>query len=815
MILFIILGSIDSGSTHSCSSLPDSIHQGTYVNCSKRNLTSIPVDLPRNTTILDLSFNIISSLSNKSLNLSSLRYLQIAFNSVSGLDAGAFWLIPNIEELYLNDNNLSLDSSTYPENVFLSLQKLQKLHIHNNDIRSWGSYPDNAIGKLRNLKELKIDTFGDTQFGSGFARLQTLKHLLLGFGRCKLSHISNDTFKSFANVTLETVDLRYCPIVSIQRNAFAHFKSIKNLNLSNAFPLSPTEAVSALYGLRLSNMTSIKINNIFNYFNLVNSITLRIIDDKTCINLRDVCVERFEMTNSRILWITSTLNNEGSRFASCIKVLDLSGNDICGDPKFLLMISSMPNLISLDVSISDGVKRKSQTVRNMQVCQKTNITLGITLPEKLVNLSFSPKNVGCFYNLIFYNASSLRHLDVSYASLDRFSSKFKGLESLTYLDISGNNVAGSPVSAFDSVPQLESLIMADSNLDQRGALLRLQHKLLSLTHLHTLSISSNNLQLFDVKNLQGIGLRQFILSNNRFSEIPFDLTTTPHLSRLDLSFNSLTVLSSTEMKHLDDLAARNNISLDLEGNLLACGCKTLDFIMWLFKSNVQLHERNYPCVRDDGSVVNTSYIYEHHDEEWRRCSGGFWLSTSIILLAMFLLALGIVSIINQRKTLLVNILLRMFGFKTMLKSLTRNDFPNDAYIGYSDNDYQYICHTVRDHLENQNGIKLFLKDRDTIPGGEIAEDIIDGIDSSWKILLALSQSFLEDQWCRFIVNRVVYSSSRMPVGSIVLVLFEDVRRADIPPTLLNVVEEKHIFSAGKYRGYEERLWEEVSQSIKI
>ncbi|XP_048240283.1 decorin-like [Haliotis rufescens] len=160
MILFIILGSIGSGSAHSCSSLPDSIHQGTYVNCSNRNLTSIPIDLPRNTTILDLSFNIISSLSNISLNLSSLiRYLQIAFNSVSGLDAGAFWLIPNIEELYLNDNNLSLDSSTYPENVFLSLQKLQKLHIHNNDIRPWGSYPDNAIGKLRNLKELKIDTF--------------------------------------------------------------------------------------------------------------------------------------------------------------------------------------------------------------------------------------------------------------------------------------------------------------------------------------------------------------------------------------------------------------------------------------------------------------------------------------------------------------------------------------------------------------------------------------------------------------------------------------------------------------------------------
>ncbi|XP_046581648.1 LOW QUALITY PROTEIN: toll-like receptor 4 [Haliotis rubra] len=399
------------------------------------------------------------------------------------------------------------------------------------------------------------------------------------------------------------------------------------------------------------------------------------------------------------------LSNGGSRLASCVKIIDLSGNDLCGDPEVLIMLSYLPNLISLDLSNSYGAKQGPKSVRNFQVCQKSNITLGITLPEKLVNLRFSPKNVGT-------------------------------------------------------------------------------------------------------------ALRKLILSNNRFSTVPIDVTTVPHLCQLDLSFNSLTVLSSTEMKQLDDLATQNNFSLNLDGNLLTCGCKTLDFIMWLFKSKVQLQKRNHQCVRDDGSVVNTTYIFEHHDEEWRRCSGTFWLYISIILAVIFLLAMGIVSMINQRKTLLVNIILRMFGFKTVKKALTRNDFPNDAYIGYSDSDYQYICHTVRAHLEDQSGLKLFLKHRDTIPGGQIADDIIDGIDSSWKMVLIITSPFLEDQWCRFIVNRVVYSSSRMPAGSIVLVLFEDVRRGDIPPTLLNVVEERYIFSVGRYRGDEGRLWVEVSQCLK-
>ncbi|XP_067676371.1 toll-like receptor 4 [Haliotis asinina] len=342
----------------------------------------------------------------------------------------------------------------------------------------------------------------------------------------------------------------------------------------------------------------------------------------------------------------------------------------------------------------------------------------------------------------------------------------------------------------------------------------------NMTNLTTLLFgfrgSDNNLVSLDKHMFADRPLEIIVLSRNRFKSIPFDLTSTPNLRNLDLSYNSVADLSKIEMTLLDDLAYNNNLTLNLTANRLSCGCHNLDFILWLSNTNVTLApSRTYTCLLEDGTFDDTSNYAANYEKVWRTCYGRLVLAGTVSVFAMTILTMAGMYLAVVRKTLLVNMVLRLFGYRTTVRPLQRLDFPNDAYIGYSDVDYQYVCHTVRDHLEDRHGVKLFLKDRDTIPGGQIADDIISGIDSSWKTVLVLTQSFIEDQWCLFIVNRVVYSSSRMTTGSIVLVLFEDVRRGDIPPTLLNIVEERYIFSVGRYRGDEGRLWDEVSQCIKL
>ncbi|XP_046581675.1 toll-like receptor 4 [Haliotis rubra] len=420
-------------------------------------------------------------------------------------------------------------------------------------------------------------------------------------------------------------------------------------------------------------------------------------------------------------------------------------------------------------------------------------------------------------NVLFVNASSLEYVNFAYNGFNQFQNIF-GLTNLPQLDISGNPLGGILENSFDNLPGLTNLDMTNSDLGnpEHYLLENGQRLLRPLRRLRSIVLANNNLMSFDKHMFADKPLEKIDLSRNRFRSIPFDLTSTPNLRNLDLSYNSVVDLSNIEMTLLDDLASNNNFTLILSGNLLSCGCHNLNFILWLSNTNVNLvPSRTYDCLQDDGTIDNTSHYAENYEKVWRTCYGRLMLAGTVSGFAMTILTMAGMYIVVVRKTLLVNIVLRLFGYRTTVRPLRRFDFPNDAYIGYSDVDYQYVCHTVRELLEDRHGFKLFLKDRDTIPGGQIADDIINGIDSSWKTVLIITQSFVEDQWCRFIVNRVVYSSSRMPAGSIVLVLFGDVRRGDIPPTLLNVVEERHIFSVGRYRGDEGRLWVEVSQCIKV
>ncbi|XP_046581667.1 toll-like receptor 4 [Haliotis rubra] len=592
----------------------------------------------------------------------------------------------------------------WPDDVFLPLQKLQKLHLHNNDRRFNGTYPETALGKLRSVVELKIDSSRITIFGSGFANMSSLKRLLLGFNGCKIEEMSNITLRSFQHSHVEDLDLSSCPLEAVDKISFVYLKRLKNLNLSKSTFVAPVDAVRSMYGLNGLNMTSVSFDTMYSF---------------------------------------------------------------------------LP-------------------------------TFSLTLPPKLEYLCMHGTLYAVGYingNIEFKNAASLKSLNFEFNGLYALQYNIYGLENLTEIDVSGNYFTNVNPGILKYFTSLTTLKMSQMGFRNDFLLKEGREMFLPLGALKTIVLSRNDLAVMDSQIFAWNQLTVIDLSLNRFESIPFDITTTPSLQRLDLSYNSLPVLSASQRSLLDALATTNNLTLNLNNNLLSCGCKNLDFVKWLFQTDVNVESIDtYTCVSDDGVITSPSSIYHHYDETWRRCLGPIWLSISISAFALIILFMILIYLIYQKKTLVLNIIHRLFGLVNVSKSPKRTDFPNDAYIGYSDVDYQYVCHTVREHLEDRHGVKLFLKDRDTIPGGQIADDIISGIDSSWKTVLVLTQSFIEDQWCRFIVNRIVYSSTRMPAGCILLVLFEDVRRGDISPALLNVVEERHIFSVGKYMGDQGRLW---------
>ncbi|XP_046581623.1 amphoterin-induced protein 1-like isoform X2 [Haliotis rubra] len=161
-----------------CSQSPDHLHSGTRVNCSYCNLTKVPNYLPGNTTILDISHNNISILDKTSLLLPHLRYLDASFSNISKLSVDAFHETTSLRVLLMVGNKLNY--TDYPDEVFLPLQRLQKIHLHNNDGQRQGTYPK-AFGKLRSIQEISLDTFEVTTFDKLFANMTNLTTLLLGF----------------------------------------------------------------------------------------------------------------------------------------------------------------------------------------------------------------------------------------------------------------------------------------------------------------------------------------------------------------------------------------------------------------------------------------------------------------------------------------------------------------------------------------------------------------------------------------------------------------------------------------------------------
>ncbi|EEC05722.1 toll, putative [Ixodes scapularis] len=74
----------------------------------------------------------------------------------------------------------------------------------------------------------------------------------------------------------------------------------------------------------------------------------------------------------------------------------------------------------------------------------------------------------------------------------------------------------------------------------------------------------------------------------------------------------------------------------------------------------------------------------------------------------------------------------------------------DAFVSYSNSDTQWVISRLLPQLECStiSNLKLCVYDRDFVAGRNISECILDSIKHSRKIILVLSNSFLQSPWCR-------------------------------------------------------------------
>ena len=170
---------------------------------------------------LNLSFNHISVIQAEYFNLPSLKHLVVSSNRFSTVPSGAFRLLPVLQTLTLDGNDLgSLTSG----DAFLGLDHLRELHLSDCNL----DVPHSLFDHTQSVDTLYLDHNSIQNIPSeAIKQLYFLQTLVLSNN--KIRSIQNEAFQGLA---VRVLDLSNNSISKISRQAFSNFRT-EELYLQN------------------------------------------------------------------------------------------------------------------------------------------------------------------------------------------------------------------------------------------------------------------------------------------------------------------------------------------------------------------------------------------------------------------------------------------------------------------------------------------------------------------------------------------------------------------------------------------------------
>lgn len=368
-----------------------------------------------------------------------------------------------------------------------------------------------------------------------------------------------------------------------------------------------------------------------------------------------------------------------------------------------------------------------------------------------------------------------------------------GLNNMRILDVSGSMMDVGE-HFYDDFPNLEVLVLSSVlPVGYFDRIVSCKRLLRNLTRLSYFDISNNGLTrllpgTFESNPL----LSHLVLANNRFSSIPFDLTTTPRLRVLDLSQNAILFLSKAEITALDDHAnIVQHFLLKLEGNGIVCVCSELNFLAWLTVSPIEFDNNgDYQCTSQSGQLITTA-AFSDIQGLWRQCEGRTAFLTTLVLMSLMALSFFAVFFIGRFKTAIVAVVLNIVA--PQFKAKSPQDFKTTVFIGYADDDFRYVRNILLNYMEDVLHSTTFIHQRD-LGTGYTDQLFYEAMQDSWRILLVITRNFLHRyNMANIVMKYASHSVSPVNQGR-VFVLVEESQLHKIPSYLHNVLDDSRIIT---------------------
>ncbi|CAH1789325.1 unnamed protein product [Owenia fusiformis] len=746
-----------------CDEIPGP--EDLLVSCQNMDFSNGFPKLPEDVTDLVIDTCKMPIIQNYSYGLlPRLWKLEISYSNVSLVAPDAFSMMPNLTDINLSNNTLK----EIPANIFW-LNRITNVDLSGNQIRNI-TFPSNISAR----EDIDIS-------------------IRLSYNMIGKTTIQNGTFNALANFTSVSLFLDGNDISTLHPSTFLGINRFNILDLSNnnfgkKISLMDIGLCIRDKPTKVLKMTNCKLN--------------RTLTEKMFKTMSNSSIESLDLSgNSWTIWPKNTLkhlknlrnltvNNcryfaffEAAKELEEVLNVSLSSNGLLKTHIISIIIASSKKIQYLNISSNHfqdhfkDIKRLNSTSlktfdmsNNNQIVTETSQLDYYKAMRNLSILRLSNTNSDLIHNmdigtLRLTNMSKLEFLDLSlnkiYINRTTLNASFMGLTSLKTIVLSYNNLANTPFDAleafFHQLPTLKSI-----------------------------DLSFNNIQHLPYDVFSGMpNLTELILQGNRMTSFSNKyIMNNPKLQRLLLQRNALTWIDATMFAKLT-----SSFTLNIENNAFYCSCNLRDFRQWLNSRN-----KNVVIVKGENQHCKTPSRFnetsiKRFELPWLECDNHLAIMVSAWIAAPLLLASMVAVIISYyRWDIKYWWILRRSrrtrrGYTELTESRVSNGFVYDGFVSYNSESQGWVIDQLLPNMERSPddvNVKLCFDGRDFIPGKFIADNIVDSIKESRKMMFIISKRFIESQWCAFELEMAHLRQFEEKKNLIVLIFLEKIPKKKLP-----------------------------------
>lgn len=438
--------------------------------------------------------------------------------------------------------------------------------------------------------------------------------------------------------------------------------------------------------------------------------------------------------------------------------------------------------------------------------------------ESLEVLSLGDNKITTMYGKTLLGFKNLKYLTLYQNALITIDKTAFCSNSLRKLDLAFTRfrLTRRTRNVFNCIPNLEELSLVRCQVTDVRDSFRNTTKLRKL-NLASTGFSDERLSL--LRHLRA--LEWLSLQDNSIHALHKSMfeTFSHSLKVLALGSNRITTVNMTS---LPERLWKNLDKIDLSDNPFTCDCDLSWFLHWTSTTNVTISKwwkdpKQYKCsapaILKDRTLVT---VKRYLTEGVCFVAPKDWVLLAVLLLVITICSSSTIGSLGYRFRWYVKYW--YFRYKIQQRQDQRSVqsqmvFRYDAFVSYSRHDSKWVTDELRRHLETEANLHLCIHDRDFSVGEDIAENVLQSIEDSRKVILIVSNAFAVSQWCHFELIMAQTRILKSDFDNLVLVLLEEIHESNLPPRL-RFQMERQTYLEWTDRGVGQQLfWERLKVAL--